>query len=69
MKGSLEVWPDIPTKYASTDANEELVRNIPGIVYSLPTLNDAMGSIDRKAVIDIDRYSSKLKLLRVTAVV
>ena len=69
MKDSLEVWPDIPTKYDSTDAHEELVRNPPGIVHSLPTLNAPMGSIDLEAVIDIERYSSNLKLLRVTALV
>ena len=60
LKDSLEVGPDISTKYDSTDVNEELVRNPPGIVLSLPTLNAANSSIDLEAVIDIERYSSKL---------
>ena len=32
-------------------------------------LNAAMGNIDFEAIIDIERYSSKLKLLRVTTLV
>ena len=59
MKGSYEVWPDIPTKYDSTDAHEELVRNPPRIVHSLPTLTTAMDSTDLEVVIDIERYSSE----------
>ena len=69
MKGPLKVWPDIPTKYDSTDVHEELVRNIPETVHSLPMLYAAMCTIDLEAVIDIDKCSFKLKLLRMTAVV
>ena len=69
LKDSLESLARYSDKYDSTDAHEELVRNSPGIVHSLPTLNAAMGSIDLEAVIDIERYSSKLKLLKVTALV
>ena len=69
LKRSTEVCPDIPTKYDSTDAHEEHVKNAPEIVYSLPTLTPAVSPIDLEAVIDIERYSFKLKLLRVTALV
>ena len=69
LKRSPEVWPDIPTKYDSADAHKEQVRNPPEIIHSLPILNPAISSIDLAAVIHIERYSSKLKLLRVTALV
>ena len=69
LKKSPEVWPDIPTKYDSADAHKEQVRNPPEIIHSLPILNPAISSIDLAAVIHIERYSSKLKLLRVTALV
>ena len=46
-----------------------VVRNIPETVHSLPMLYAAMGTIDLEAVINIDKYSFKLKLLRMTAVV
>ena len=69
LKKSPEVWPDIPTKYDSADAHKEQVRNPPEIIHSLPTLTPANSCIDLAAVIDIERYSSKLKLLKVTALV
>ena len=69
LKGAPELWPDIPTKYDLADAHKEEVRNPPEMVYSLPTLTSTLGPLNLEAIIDIERYSSKLKLLRVTALV
>ena len=69
LKGTPEVWPDKPTKYDSAEAHEEQVRNSPEVVHSLPTLTPVMNTLNLEAVIDIEGYSSKVKLLRVTALV
>ena len=69
LKAAPEAWPDTPTKYDSTEAHKEQVRDPPEIVVSLPTFTPAQNYLNLKAIIDIERYSSKLKLLRVTALV
>ena len=69
MKGAPEVWPDIPTKYDSAEADKEQVRNPSEIVYSLSTITPTLSSLNLEAIIDIERYSYKLILSRVTAMV
>ena len=69
LKAAPEAWPDTPTKYDSTEAHKEQVRDPPEIVVSLPTFTPAQNYLNLEAIIDIERYSSKLKLLRVTALV
>ena len=69
LKSSLEGWPDLPTRYESDLATDEQVRNIHLVVHSLPAVTDDLESLNLDTIIDVKRYSSKLKLLRVTALV
>ena len=69
MKSSPEGWPDLPTRYDSAAATDEQVKIPPVIVHTLPTVTDGLESLNLDAMFDVGRYSCKLKLLRVTALV
>ena len=69
MKGFLEGWPDLPTRYESDLATDEQARNIHPIVHSLTAVTYDLEFLNLDMIIDVKRYSSKLKLLRVTALV
>ena len=69
LKSSLEGWPDLPTRHESDLATDEQVRNIHFIVHSLPAVTYDLESLNLDMIIDVRRYSSRLKLLRVTALV
>ena len=66
-----ENWPDLPTSFDVESANAELVKNSTTIVHSLVTTSRqvATPNIDLEAIISSERYSTRLKLLRVTALV
>ena len=69
LKSSPEGWPDLPTRYDSAAATDEQVKIPPVIVHTLPTVTDGLESLNLDAMFDVGRYSCKLKLLRVTALV
>ena len=69
MKSSLKGWPDLPTRYESDLATDEQVRNIHLVVHSLPAVTYDLESLNLDMIIDVKRYSARLKLLRVTALV
>ena len=50
-------------------ATDEQVRNIHPVVHSLPAVTYDLESLNLDTIIDVKRYRSKLKLLRVTALV
>ena len=63
------MWPNMPTRYYSSEAQKEQVKNPPEVVHCLPTLIPSKNILNLEEIIDINRYSSKLRLLRVTALV
>jgi hypothetical protein len=71
---SPEYWPQEPQQsYIDNEekALAEIKKTSPTIVYSManPSINNDHESFDLGDIIDINRYSTKLKLLRVTATV
>ena len=50
-------------------ATDEQLRNTPIIVHSLPAVTCDLESLNLDTIIDVKKYSLKLKLLRVTALV
>ena len=66
-----EQWPDLVTNYEEEDANKELIKQPPTIVHSLVNTSsqDDAVTINLEAIISQSRYSTRLRLLRVTALV
>jgi len=62
-----EKWPDLPTNFEVESANAELIKNSTKIVHAL--VNTSEPSIDLESIVLPERYSTRLKLLRVTALV
>ena len=64
------LWPETPSTSAPNTTSEELVKHTPAITHSLATaaLNRTLYE-NLEEIMDIERYGSKLKLLRVTAYV
>ena len=64
------LWPETPSASAPNTTSEELVKHTPAITHSLATaaLNRTLYE-NLEEIMDIERYGSKLKLLRVTAYV
>ena len=61
-------WPNLPTTYERKTSELELVKNAQNVVHSLVLVADKdRDTIDLEAIIDIQRFSTKLKLLHVTA--
>lgn len=61
------MWPDTPTTFVAEMTSEELIKNPPVITHSLAAASVNETPIENlEGIIDIERYSSKLKLLRVT---
>jgi len=54
------MWLNMPTRYDSSEAQEEQVKNPPETVHSLPTLTTAKNTLNLEAIIDINRYNSRL---------
>ena len=67
LRSAPEFWPDMPACRQSNIADEELIRNPPLITHSLVSAADEHPTCTVSDVIDITRYSSRLKVLRVTA--
>ena len=62
-------WPKLPTSFSTTEAGKELVKDPPVLIHALTTSEANPITVNLDKVIDITRYSSKIKLLRVTATV
>ena len=65
-----KLWPETPSTSAPNTTSEELVKHTPAITHSLATaaLNRTLYE-NLEKIMDIERYGSKLRLLRVTAYV
>ena len=67
LKEPPELWPDTPTTFIAEMTSEELIKNPPVITHSLAAASVKRTPIENlEGIMDIERYSSKLKLLRVT---
>ena len=65
-----EFWPHIITSFKSEEANQEKIKQPLTVIHSLASLEDSKYlSQDLEEVIDIKRFSSKAKLLKITAIV
>ena len=70
MRKSIEFWPDLPTKFESIVAEVERVYNPPVITYSLVHLSQGAKEYKNlESIMEISRYGSLGKLLRVTGLV
>ena len=70
LKGTCDRWPDMPTCHESETAKLELVKKPQEIVHSLVSVtNNDDQLLDLESVLEIKRYSTKVKLLRVTGTV
>lgn len=72
LKFSEEQWPTDPqpTSKDNEQAFAELIKHPPTITHSLVGLSSSTyGSVNLKKLIDSQRYSTKTKMLRVTAIV
>ena len=61
-------WPKQPTTCTNELAEGELLKHPPAVTSSLPCVSE-ISSVHLENIIDIERYGTKLKLLRVTAMV
>lgn len=69
LQQPLSSWPILPTLVSTPEAGKELMKHPPVLIHSLIVM-EADSTVDNLGkVIDITRYSSKIKLLRVTATV
>ena len=60
-------WPNLPTTNDSKAAEIELAKSAPEIVYAMVLVtNKDRDTVNLEALFDIQRYSTKLKLLRIT---
>ena len=66
---SLENWPDLPTSMDTHEANRELAKAPPIVIHSLVSTSQTIQIPDISAIMELTRYSSFSKLLRVTALV
>ena len=70
LKLSRDHWPESPQTSALSDnaeALQEIVKNPVSVTHSLTTTGSEEHSVNFSQVIDIERYSSVTRLLRVTA--
>lgn len=65
-----EKWPDHPTKYECATASAELVKGSTAMIHSMVSVaENGEASLNLEDIMDLRRWNSKLKLLRVTATV
>ena len=58
-------WPDLPTKFDSVEADKELMKNIPDVVYSLIAASkEDRPSVNLEQIMKIRNFGSRVKLLR-----
>ena len=69
LKNSPETWPDMPTAYETTEAQAELQKCPTTITHALCNTSDAMVALNLGKIMDITRYGTMNKLLRVTGFV
>ena len=62
-------WPILPTSLSTNEAEKELIKHPPALIHALTTNEANLLTVNLEGIIDITRYSSKIKLLRVTATV
>lgn len=64
-------WPDLVPNYEVEGANEELIKNSPTIIHSLINTSHQGDTkpINLEEIISVKRFSTRLRLLRVTALV
>lgn len=68
LKGEKEEWPDMPTIH-DDKSEEEIVKHIPVVTHALITQVQQQDTVKIQEILDINRFSSRRKLLRVTALV
>ena len=69
-KAQIYQWPDVPTTYDREIAYEELVKKPRVVTHALTVVNGTGAMIiNLEKVIVLERFGSKLRLLRVTALV
>jgi len=67
LKDTCENWPGMPTYYES---NAELVKKPQAVVvHSLVSVAKENQLLEMEAIFEIKRYSTKIKLLRITGIV
>ena len=66
LRNSSESWPNLPTQYESEAADKEIVKSQSVITHSLVSLSQCDDTPNLSDLVDVKRYSSKLRLLRVT---
>ena len=66
---SPEAWPDLPTSLDTSESDRELVKTPVTIVHSLASASLSLQSAGISKVMELTRYSTLSKLLRVTALV
>ena len=69
LQNSPETWPDMPTSYETTEAQIELQKSPTAITHALCSTSDVGGTLNLGKIIDITRYGTMDKLLRVTGYV
>ena len=65
-------WPDMPTRYESDATQVELAKSPPVVVHSLVSASSSsneQSNLNLEVVIDLTRYGSKCRLLRITGYV
>ncbi|CAB3999872.1 Hypothetical predicted protein [Paramuricea clavata] len=70
LKENPESWPKSATTNTNELADKELLKHPPVVTSSLPCVSKNVSRVaNLENIIDIERYSTKIKLLRVTAIV
>ena len=70
LKDTCDNWPDMPTCYESNAVKAELVKKPQAVVvHSLVSVVKEDELLEMEAIFEIKRYSTKIKLLRITGIV
>jgi hypothetical protein len=70
LKENPESWPKSATTNTNELADKELLKHPPVVTSSLPCVSKNVSRVaNLENIIDIERYGTKIKLLRVTAIV
>lgn len=71
LRGPSDSWPRVPTHLETEGAREELKKCPPLITYTLanPSIQLNKATVNLEKVMEINRYGSKLRLLRITATI
>ena len=70
LKDTCDNWPDMPTCYKSEAVKAELVKKPQAVVvHSLVSVAKEDQLLEMEAIFEIKKYSTKIKLLRITGIV